>query len=159
MKYYSETLNKNFDTEEECLKAEHAYKCNQHKADEKLKKVVEEKKAKEQQLALTKKDLAAKVEQASAKVDEANNIYDAAKEKASDIINKAKEEAASILDAARAKVREAEKARYEALATFNEKFGPYTTTLTGEKAAAEYSKSIRRFNDVFTDFLADMFRF
>lgn len=159
MKYYSEILKKNFDSEEDCLKAERNYQSEQKKIEEKLQKALQEKKAKDEELALSKKELATKIEEASAKVEEANNVYDAAKEKATAILNKAKEEAAGILDVAKNKVREAEKARYEALSAFNKKFGPYTTTLTGEKAAKEYSKAVRRFNDVFSDFLADIFRF
>ena len=159
MKYFSEELNKNFDTEEECIKAEKAYQLEQKKNEEKLQKALQEKKDRDNEIALSKKEMASKIEEATAKVDEANSIYEAAKEKATSILNKAKEEASNILEVAKNKVREAEKSRYEAVSAFNKKFGPYNVTLTGEKAANEYNKAVKRFNNIFSEFLSDFLRF
>lgn len=152
MRVYSDLLNKPFDTEEECIKAEKAFKAEQKRQQEEIDRIVAERKAKEEALNVSKKELSKAIEDATKKADEANSLYEAVKEKAQSILNEAKKQANDLLESARAKVREAEKEKYEAIAAFNKKFGTYTTTLTGEKAAKEYNNVVRRFSDFWNSF-------
>ena len=110
-------------------------------------------------LNASKKELAKKIEAATAEVDEANEVYEAAKEKAKAILEEAKSKANEILSAAKKKVREAEQKRYEAVSAFNKKFGPYTTTLTGDKAANEYNRTLKRINDSILNFWDSFWKF
>lgn len=152
MKYFSEILNRPFNSEKECLEAEADYKKEQKRLQDEVNKAVAEKKAREEALNTTKKELAKAIESAQTEVDEANSIYEAAREKATSILNEAKSKANEILDAAKVKVREAEQKKYEAIAAFNRKFGPYTTSLTGDQAAKEYNKTLQRISNFWTDF-------
>lgn len=147
MKYFSEKLNTTFDTPEACIKAEKQFEEDQIKIKEELEKAVKEKEKKEQELAKNKKEAAKAIEVATNKLDEANKLYEAAKEKAAIILDESNKEATKILDAAAVKVREAEEERLNAILAFNKKYGTYTTTLTGAQAAEAYKKSIRSLND------------
>lgn len=147
MRIYSDLLGKPFDTEAECLKAEKEYKDKQRKIQDEINRAVAEKKAKEEAENVSKKEMAKSIETAQSKVDEANSLYEAAKTKAQSILDDAKKHAKEILDAAKLKVREAETAKYEAISAFNKKFGPYTTTLTGEKAANELKRAFDKISD------------
>ena len=151
MKYFSELTNKQYNTPEECLEAEREYKKEQKRLSDEIARAVAEKKAKEEALQASKKELAKHIEEATKEVDEATAIYDAAKEKATSILNEANKKANDILSAASVKVKEAEQKRYEAIAAFNKKFGPYTTTLTGAQAANAYKKSLKSINETFAN--------
>lgn len=159
MKYYSELTNKTYSTPEECTAAEKAYKAEQKKISDELSAAIAEKKAKEEKLQASKKELARAIEDADKQVDEANAIYDAAKEKATNILNEANKKANEILAAASEKVKAAEQTRYDAISAFSKKFGPYTTTLTGEKAANAYRKSLKQINDTFNNFWKNFWNF
>ncbi|WP_300924651.1 hypothetical protein [uncultured Clostridium sp.] len=155
MRVYSDKLNKPFDTEEECIKAEKEYDKEQKRLQDEINKAVADKKAREEALNASKKELAKAIESAQAEVNEANNVYEAAKEKATSIINEAKKKAGEILSTAKVKVREAEQKKYEAISAFNRKFGPYTTTLTGTQAADEYNKTMKRIAENISNFWSD----
>lgn len=159
MKFYSELTKKTYDTEKECLSAESDYKKEQERIQAEINKAVEERKAKEEALNASKKELAKAIEIATSEVEEANSVYEAAKEKATSILDEAKKKANDILDAAKVKVREAEQKKYEAVAAFNRKFGPYSVTLTGEKAANEYNKTLKRINDSISNFWNSFWKF
>lgn len=136
MKYYSDILKKNFNTEKECLEAEkqHALKSN-------------EESKKQTQLSLRKKALAKEIDDADVKVTEANKLYDIAKDKARKILEDANKQAEKVLEEAEVKVREAEENKLKALQTWSKEFGTYSKTYTGQKALEEYKKSIERFNN------------
>ena len=151
MKFYSEILNKNFDSAKECTEAEEKYNREKKEKQEALDKAVEESNK-------TKKELSKVIESAETEVDEANSLYEVAKEKAQQIIKDANIKACDILNAAKEKVKEAEHKRYEAISNFNKKFGPYSTTLTGDKAANEYKKMLRGFDNIFTDLWSSFWR-
>lgn len=159
MKYFSELTNKTYNTEDECLKAEHSYKKEQKRIQDEIEKAVAEKKAKDEAIQASKKELAKAIEEAKAEVDEATAVYDAAKEKAKEILNDANKKINSLLEAAKDKVKTAEQKKYEAIAAFNKKFGPYTTKLTGTEAANEYNKTIKIINDSIHDFWNRFWKF
>ena len=101
---------------------------------------------------LNKKELSKEIELADEKLSEANRLYDIAKEKASKIISDANKQAKEILDIAKDEVRKASEEKFSAIAKWNNKFGTYTTTVTGEKAAEELRRTFNQFDDYFSKF-------
>lgn len=141
MKYWSELLQKPFDTEKECLQAEKEFK--RKKAQEDVTKSA---------ISADKKLMASKIEEADKKLKDANENYKLAKNQAAEILEKSNKEVQEILDVAKESVRQAEKDRLEAVRAFNEKYGAYTTTLTGEQATEEFNKAISKLTNDFNPF-------
>ena len=141
MKYYSELLNKPFDTEKECLQAEKEFKRQQAKED-----------ATKSAISADKKFMAGKIEEANIKLKEANENYKLARNKAAEILEKSNKEVEVILDEAKEVVRKAEQTKLEAVRAFNEKYGAYTTTVTGEQATEEFNKAISKLAADFNPF-------
>ena len=149
MKYYSEKLNKTFNTEKDCLRAEKEFETQKKKdsinqtEDKDCYKNKEEKSL----ISREKRELADKITQAEKQLDEANKAYSVAQDKAAEIIEKTNKEVRQILEEAKNKVTEAERVRRDALLDFNTKFGPYTTHYTGQRAIDEFNKAVDRFNE------------
>lgn len=142
MKYFSEITKQTYDSPEECLKAEKNYKAEQKKkADAEATRLAN--------ISKEKKELARLVEDADARLTEANKLYEVAQNKAAEILEKSNKEVRDILDAAKKEVKAAEQAKLDAILAFNKKFGTYTTTYTGEKAAEEFNRSMNRFDNIF----------
>lgn len=137
MKYFSEILNKQFDSEYDCLKAEEEYKEKQL-----------------QNPSKRKKELAKIIEEKTKLVEEANKLYEDAKNQAKEILEESNKKVEDILSKAEAKVKQAEREKVEALISFNKEFGAYTTTITNDKAAEELKKSLSRFDKNFIDLLS-----
>lgn len=131
MKYYSEELKKVFNSPEELEKAE---------SDAKELEVKEEE---------SKKSLALRIDKANDEVEKAYEAYDAAKEEAAKILEESNEKIDTILKNAQKVIEEAESKKTEAIKKFNEKFGVYTTTYTGEKAIKEFNKRMDRLSKDF----------
>lgn len=141
MKYYSEKLNKMFDSEDELKKAE-AEKVENTTTEEKEKTVVSKaKKAEAEKVKLTDKE-----------VDDAQENIRVVREKAQALIRKANSEAEVMLKEAYTKLSKAQEHRFEAVKEFNEKYGPYKTYYTGEKAYNEFQKALRYFDNIFDEF-------
>lgn len=128
MKYFSEKLNKTYDTVEALEEAEKT-------AEEKALSVSAEKKA-----------LSKNIESAEEALDKAYQDYDIAKEEAQKVINEAYDKAKEILTPAKEAVQEAQKAKYNAISEFSDKYGCYTTVLTGSKAYDEFKRTVDIFN-------------
>lgn len=131
MKYYSEDLQKFYDSEADLLKAEDEAK--------KQKDIAEH----------SRKEMAKKIDEANARIDAANQSYDAAKKHVNDIINEAKKQVKNILDPAKKEIIDAENARVEAIMEFNKKYGVYTETFSGDKAVERYNRVLNQFNSAF----------
>ena len=134
MRFYSDELKKFFDTEEQCLAEE-----------EKARVEAEEKKVTKAKLAKSVEDTEKALDKAyenlkkaEAKVEELQKEYDA---KVDDIMNPAHTE-----------VKECAKARAEAIKNFNDNFGVYTTTYTGNKALNEFEKFDKLMNQFWKKF-------
>lgn len=127
MKYYSEETKKFYDTEKELIKAE------------------EEKKATALSVSKQKKELS-----------DAITLADETLEKAIADYNKIKEEAyqkyLETLKPAKEAVDKAQKDKYEALSAFNDKFGTYMVSYTGDKALKEFERTSQLFNNIFNRF-------
>lgn len=122
MRYYSDELKRFFDTEEQCLAEE-----------EKARVAAEEKK-------VTKAKLAKAVEDADKALEEAYELLGNAKEQVAELQKEYDEKVDAIMNPAHERVKECAKARAEAIKNFNENFGAYTTTYSGDKALNELRK-------------------
>lgn len=138
MKYYSEILNKTFESEKDCLKAEENYKAEQYKE------------------KTSRKLYADKVAVAEKKIAEANANYKEAKNKVEAIKKEALLEINEVLDEANQKLADARKEYDKALLEFTNKFGVYTKTFTG-KDAEKVSAELKDTFDVIDTFLSYLF--
>lgn len=134
MRYYSDELKKFFDTEESLLAEE-----------EKARVEAEEKK-------VTKAKLAKAVEDAEKGLDVAYENLEWAKERVAELQREYDEKVDAIMNPVLDEIKECTKARAEAIKSFNEKFGVYTTTYTGNKALNEMVKMEKIFDNIFKRF-------
>lgn len=134
MKFYSEQLKRFFDTEEQCLAEE-----------EKAKTAIETTKQ-------TKAKLAKAIENADKELDDAYAALTAAEKQVEELQNEYDQRVADIMDPARERIRECTRKRAEAIKEFNEKYGVYTTTYTGNKALNELMRADKIIDDIFKRF-------
>ena len=134
MKFYSEGLKKMFDTPEQCLAEE-----------EKMRVEAEEKK-------VTKAKLAQAVEDADKELDKAYENLKEAKKQVEELQKEYDEKVDAIMNPACDLIKECTKARAGAIKEFNDKFGVYTTTYTGNKALNEMAKMDKIFDNFFKKF-------
>lgn len=142
MKYFSEVLNRTFDTPEECDKAE------REAAEAEAERVKEEEKSKSL-VSKKKKELVSQIADADKTVEKASKEYDDAYAEAKQIIKDANDKAAEILKAAARKKADACEQRMLRIKEFNEEFGPYTTTYVGDRAQEEYNRIMKKMRDTF----------
>lgn len=155
MKYYSEKLDKMFDTIE-------ALREEESKVAIKKKKVATQEPVKTEENvsnAPSKKQLAAAVEVADEALKEAYSNYESAKTKVEELSKKYLAEVNNILEPAQKAVKDAEKNRYEAIRRFNDSYGAYQVTYTGARAADEMMKAISNINNRANKLFRDMFWF
>lgn len=141
MKFYSEVLNKTFDTvkELEVAEKEEAKRKEAEKAE--LTKATNE-----------KKELAKKVEEADKVLQDAYNKYELAKEECEKILKEAELEIDELIEPAKQAIRDAQKARYKAILDYNEKYGRYDVKYTGERAYQEMQRALKDFDHIFKYF-------
>lgn len=142
MKFYSETLDKYFDTQSDCIDAEKEYEETRKKAE---LEAAEKKNA----ISKRKKELSDNITASEKDVDAAYEKLKHAKAEASKILKEAEDKAGEIVSSATKEVHEALAARRNQIATFNKEFGPYMTTYTGERAKKEYDAIVDRINSMF----------
>lgn len=156
--FMSELLGKTFNSEAECLKAEREYTEKVHKAEEakKLasKEVSAQKKLLADKIAKADEELTKALEGYEISKEDAEDIYKEAREEIDAIIAEAKDDADEILSDARNKVRDAQRAKFNAVQEFNKKFGAYEVKYTGEKAANEFN----RINKYISNLMDSVFR-
>ena len=154
MKVYSEILDKLFDSEKDCLKAEKDYAIEQKKQEK--AKIAEEEKLKEEKALISKekKEYADKIAQTEEQLKSARENYKLAQDKAAEILEESNKQVSEILNSAKEEVKKAERAKRDAIVEFNNKFGAYTKSYTGEKAIEEFNKAV----DLFTNPLVDLFK-
>lgn len=132
MKYFSETLNKLFDTEDALNKAEN------------------ELKAKNESIAEQKKKYATAIEEAEKNAKASYEAYESVKKDANKILSDARQIANSLLKEAKDNVLKAEDEWAHAVIEFNDKFGPYKTTYTGEDAKLAAKKANSLLDEIFS---------
>jgi acetyl-CoA carboxylase alpha subunit len=138
MKYYSELTKKMYESEKELNEAE-----------EKVREAEAEKEKKAVQASNEKKQLAKAIEDAEKELDEAYKELDAAREKARLLQKETLKQIEDILHPAEEKVKTVQARKFDAVHAFNAKYGPFTTTLTGAKAAEEMTRIWRAFDKLF----------
>ena len=132
MKFYSETLNKLFDSEKELNAAEKAFN------DKNLQK------------ENTKKELSQKIEAAEVAVDAAHKNYEATRQEAAKLMDESNKQIVKMMNDAKAQITAAEKARTDAIVAFNQQFGTYRANYTGERAKRESERINKMVNDIFS---------
>lgn len=141
MKYYSDLTKKIYESEKELNEAE-----------EQVRKEEAEKEKKASLVSKDKKELANAIDRAEVALDEAYKNLDVARESARDVQKEALKQIERILRPAEERVKQAQAEKLDAVRKFNEKYGVYTTTLTGAKAAEEMSRVWRAFDKFFDGF-------
>ena len=139
MKFYSELLEKFYDQPEALLEAEVAYQ-----------KKLKEDKAAETSLTARKKELATAVDKADAELDAAYRELDDAKVRCKAILDESNKMMNEILDPATKKVKDAQRARVDAIRAFNKEFGVFRTSYTGDKAVKEFERTSRLIDELFS---------
>ena len=147
MKYYSEILDQKFDTEKELLKAEREHE----KAESVKKEGIASAKA-ETAVSKEKKILSDAVTKAEEELAVAYDELDVANQKVKTLSKEYLKQVDSILEPAKKKVKEAQENKYEAIKSFNEKFGPFRTIYTGQKAIDEFSRINKLADDFWNRF-------
>lgn len=156
MKFYSEKLDKVFDTEEELRTAEESTDCL---AKEDCCKSCSECSCENEVKKPSKKQLASDVDDAEAKLSAAYADYEVAKKQVEELSKTYLESVNAILEPAKEAVKSAEEARYEAIKKFNESFGAYQTVLTGDRAAKELVRTMNEINSFQRKFFNHAFWF
>lgn len=134
MKFYSEELKQFFDTEEKCLAEE-----------EKARVAAEEKK-------VTKAKLAKAVEDADRALDNAYESLEKAKAEVEKLQKEYDAKVDAIMNPVKDHLKLMQRQRADAIKQFNDKFGVYTTTYTGNKALNEMIKMDKIFDNIFRRF-------
>lgn len=131
MKFYSEKLNKMFDSEKELI------------AEEKIfddKNLIKEN---------TKKELSTRIEAAESAVDAAHKNYDVVRQEAAKLMEESNQQIQNMLNKAKERITQAEKERTDAIVAFNQQFGTYRANYTGERAKRESERINKMVNDMF----------
>lgn len=130
MKFYSEKLNKLFDTPEALTAAEEE--------------------ATNKQTELTKKELSQAIEKADAALDEAYKNYDEVRNAAAKILDESNKQVEQMLKDAKKKITVAEQERSNAIVQFNKQFGTYKVNYTGDRAKRESQRVNKMLDDIFS---------
>lgn len=148
MKYYSEKLDKVFDTPEALEEAESEI-CTCNNVDDNFKnEKLGDTETKDLNKIPSKKQLAADVDAADAKVKDAYAEYEVAKKQIEELSKTYLESVDAILTPAKEAVKKAEEERYAAIRKFNSYYGAYQTVLTGDRAAKEMIRAINEINSI-----------
>lgn len=148
MKYYSDKLGQIFDTPEALEEAEAAV-CTCNKVDDNFNnEKLGDTEKKDVNKIPSKKQLAADVDAADAKVKDAYAEYEVAKKQIEELSKTYLESVDAILTPAKDAVKKAEQERYDAIRKFNAYYGAYQTVLTGDRAAKEMIRAINEINSI-----------
>ena len=136
--YYSDVLNKTFNSKEECLDAEREYR---------LKKTAEEERTKIKNKE--KEELSNKIDEADKEIEKLHDEHEKVKEEARIIIKEAEDKAAELFKQFYLKLDKASEKRMLLIKEFNEKYGsdvkdsPYQT----------YMNVVNKLKHIFNDWL------
>jgi formiminotetrahydrofolate cyclodeaminase len=139
---YKELSGQVFNSIDECAAAEHEIDAA---------KLLEKEKATKQ--SARKKELATAIEVAEKAVKEAYDARIKTKEEVQKVLEESNKKMMAMLDDANVKVRDAEKARRDAILAYNNEFGTYQAVYTGERAQREFDRLAKQFDSTFTDMI------
>ncbi len=154
MKYFSEVTGEKYDSVEALESAEAAFMRTQttlNDIDDDASEIQEEMNIEIPQEKPTKKQLAAEVDAAQEALETANSELAIAEKKVEELSKEYLKTCEEILTPAKQKVQAAQKAKYDAIARFNQEYGAYQVMLTGPRAAAEMIRAIDEMNARTTD--------
>lgn len=159
--FMSDILGKTFDSEEECIKAEKEHEAKLLVEEDAKKKVSKEisaqKKLLADNIAKADEELTKALEAYEVSKNDVKDLYDEARDEINDIISEVKAEAEEILAPTRSAVKDAQKAKLDAVSAFNKKFGAYEVKYTGEKAMNEYHRITNYVNSYFNSLVDSFF--
>lgn len=141
MKFYSEVLDKLFDSEAEVEEAENAHA-------EKLVKQEENKK----QISKEKKALSEEIDKADAELDKAYKYYEDSKQEVLLRKKNVDKECQDIMKEAKEYLKDAQTKKLELLEQFTNKFGSYSVSYTGDRAQKEMNRHLSWFDDLVNHF-------
>lgn len=145
MKYFSDVTNEVYDTLEALQAAELlATETTIDEVDDELEVLTEP--MEELPVKPTKKQLAAKVDEADQFLVKANSELALAEKRVEELSQEYLKACDEILRPAKQKVKDAQKAKYDAIAEFNQEYGAYQVLLTGPRAADEMIRAINEMN-------------
>jgi exonuclease VII small subunit len=147
MKYYSEKLDKFFDDPFDLERAEEQKELKEKAANEEVE-------AKKAHLANRKKELANAIEDCDVELDRAYQKYEEAKKICQKILEESNTQMTDILDKAKKEISDAQEKKAKYLAAFNNEFGTFKVSYTGDKALKEFEKMMNLF-----DFKNSFFKF
>lgn len=150
--FYSELLNKYFDDEKECHKAELEFQVAKEQAEKKKQEEAKALEVKKAEISKEKKVMADAIQEAETELNEAYANLKIAKEQVQKILEESNKQMDAILKPAKEAVREAENKKFNAICEFNKKFGVYTKVYNGDKALEEFNRNRLFFNEIFNDF-------
>ena len=127
MRYYSDELKQFFNTEESLLAAEETARQKQESA------------------KATKAKYAKAVKDAEAEIELSKKAYEEAEQQVAELQKAYDEKVKVIMDPVRKRYIEANRARATAIKEFNDKYGTYTTTYTGNDALEEFNNFVSNF--------------
>lgn len=139
---YKELAGQVFNSIEACAEAEREIDKAKHLEHEKNSAI-----------ATRKKQLVKDIEIADKRVKDAYDARIKTKEEVKKILEESNKKMMTMLDDANVEVREAEKARRDAILAYNNEFGTYQAVYTGERAQKEFDRLTKQFDSTFTDMI------
>lgn len=154
MKYYSELLDKLFDDDEQLIKEENRYYELTHPDvdTETSVSMSAEETSDKKLISKEKKELSQKIEEADTALDLAYENYEKAKAKVVELKKETDQKCQDIIKEAKKQLRAAQDSKYARVASFNDKFGPYSVSYTGDKALKEMNRHLSWFDDLLNSF-------
>lgn len=147
-----------YETVEACEKADIAFDKQQEAEAEKEQKRLADLEQKKAELSKQKKEAADKVEVTDKNYQAALDNYIKVKQEGEEYIQQVRKDVNKGIREAAKEVEKASEERMNAIAEFNQEYGPYKTVLTGDKAKKEFDKFMDMFNAPFDKWFADFFR-
>lgn len=152
MKYFSEKLNKVYNSEAECQAAEMAFDAEQKAKAEREAAIKEQENKVAIQTSKRKKELAKAVDDAEAKVAKAYEDYEVVKEEIKKLTEEYNKKISDLTNPAKEAITQAQRERFQAISEFNKEFGAYTTIYSGNRALEEMKRANSWINDIFNGF-------
>lgn len=145
---YKELAGQMFDTVQECNEAEAKVEIQRAKDAELAKKS-----------SNRKRELVKGIDEADKAVDAAYENFEAVKKEVQKLVVDTNSKMTSMINTAASKIKEAEKARTDAILKYNAEFGSYQRVYSGDRAKAEYNRIEKQFANAFNDILSAFISF
>ena len=149
MKYYSDITEKVYNTEEDLKIAEKGFLASKAEEEKKGKSLTDKGDSEKSAVSARKKELSTDIREQERAVTAAYKQLEEAKKTAQKIMAQARHDADEVIKEATEVLNNEISIRKDLIKQFNEEFGPYTVTYTGERAEEEYYKALNRIKALF----------